>query len=52
MSKFVCNLLLCICRFFDGYSIEAENALPKYKLGKAFEYAQNLLPNVYFILED
>ena len=31
---------------------EVENALPKSSLGKALEYAKELLPNMYFILED
>ena len=31
---------------------EVENTLPKSSLGKAFEYAKELLPNMYFILED
>lgn len=31
---------------------EVENALPKSSLGKALEYAKDLIPNMYFILED
>lgn len=31
---------------------EVENTLPKSSLGKALEYAKDLLPNMYFILED
>lgn len=38
--------------FSTFLSIEIENALSQSKLGKALKYAQDLLPNMYFILED